>query len=86
MQGKSEIEVRDAAKLFDEIQCVVESKQLAPVLHTQVRLLTLGLACQLRVLTIARSEVPAHLRTPEPRARCASRRNGRPLRRLSTRL
>ena len=42
VQGKTETEVRDAAKLFDEILCVVESKQLAPVLHTQVRRLRIS--------------------------------------------
>ena len=36
VQGKTETEIRDAAQLFDEIQRVIESKQLAPILHTRV--------------------------------------------------
>ena len=34
-QGQSEAMVRVTAQLFDDIQSVVESKQLAPMLRTQ---------------------------------------------------
>ena len=37
LQGKSELEVRHTAQLFDDMQSVVESKQLVPMLYTQVR-------------------------------------------------
>ena len=38
LQGKSEMEVRHTAQLFDDMQSVVESKQLVPMLYTQVRI------------------------------------------------
>ena len=36
-QGQSEAMVRVTAQLFDDVQSVIESKQLAPMLRTQAR-------------------------------------------------